>query len=375
MAELSSLLETQTINSKSTEFEIDFIDIIRKVWNGRKLLFIYFSIGIFIGIFFAIIAVKEYSVSTIMVPQSNSTNKSQLSGLASLAGLDMGMMQSSDLSPIIYPKIVKSIPFKLELMNTPIYFVGFKKPITILEYYTKYRRQSTLSIIKKYTIGLPILLFNKIGGKSNDDNTILESNSKVLKISKLQYGVSELIDNILFLTVEKKDGYLTLTVNMPDAYAAAQVASKAQEMLQRYITSFKIEKSKADLDFIQSRYNIAKSEAENYQVNIAINTDKYKNLTSNVPQVTTTRIQTKYSIANNLFMELAKQLEQAKIQVKKDTPIFTIIEPVVVPSKASKPNRVIIFLGWVFFSLFAGSIHVLYKFYINRKNKELHQSV
>jgi uncharacterized protein involved in exopolysaccharide biosynthesis len=39
---------------------------------------------------------------------------------------------------------------------------------------------------------------------------------------------------------------------------------------------------------------------------------------------------------------LAKQLEQAKIQVKKDTPIFTVIEPVTIPLEKSKPNRPLI---------------------------------
>jgi len=40
--------------------------------------------------------------------------------------------------------------------------------------------------------------------------------------------------------------------------------------------------------------------------------------------------------------------EQAKIQVKKDTPVFTIIEPVTVPSEKSKPNRLMILFIWFF---------------------------
>ena len=102
---------------------------------------------------------------------------------------------------------------------------------------------------------------------------------------------------------------------MPEALAAAELAQKAQVLIQRDITNFKVKKSQADLDYIQCRYDVAK--AERYQVNVAVNTDRFKNLTSTLPQVWTTRIQTRYAIVNNVFLDLAKLLEQAKINVKK----------------------------------------------------------
>ena len=134
---------------------------------------------------------------------------------------------------------------------------------------------------------------------------------------------------------------------MPEALAAAQVAQISQDLLQRYITEFKIEKAKADLEFIQGRYNVAEAEAERYQVSVAVNTDRFKNLTNSLLQIGNARTQTQYAIASGVFQDLAKQLEQAKIQVKKDTPVFTIVEPVVVPSESSKPNRPMILFIWI----------------------------
>jgi uncharacterized protein involved in exopolysaccharide biosynthesis len=135
---------------------------------------------------------------------------------------------------------------------------------------------------------------------------------------------------------------------MPEALAAAQLAQKAQDLLQRDITNFKVQKAKADLEFIQGRYDEMKGKAEGYQINIAQKTDQYKNLTSAVPQVQTARVQTQYGIASAVFQELAKQLEQAKIQVKKDTPVFTIVEPVSVPVEKSKPNRPMLLIIFIF---------------------------
>jgi uncharacterized protein involved in exopolysaccharide biosynthesis len=53
-------------------------------------------------------------------------------------------------------------------------------------------------------------------------------------------------------------------------------------------------------------------------------------------------------VTSSVFQELAGQVEQAKIQVNKDTPIFTIIEPVSVPLERTKPKRGLIVVIWTF---------------------------
>jgi len=340
--------QTQLQPTYEAEEAIDLLAIVKTLWNGRKTLFISIGVGAIIGLFMAITSPKEYTVSTVMVPQMASSSRSQLGGLAALAGLDMGMTQSSELSPIIYPKIVNSIPFKLELMNTPIHFKGLDKPVSLYDYYTKYSKPSIIGTIKKYTLGLPVIILSAIRKKPQELALPKNVKNQPIHLTNNQYAIKRMLDAMISLQVEKKEGYLTLVVRMPEALAAAELAQKAQELLQHAITNFKIEKSQADLNFIQGRYDVAKAEAERYQVNVAVNTDRFKNLTSTLPQVGTTRIQSRYAIANNIFLDLAKQLEQAKIQVKKDTPVFTIVEPVAIPSERSKPNRPMILVIWIF---------------------------
>jgi len=53
-------------------------------------------------------------------------------------------------------------------------------------------------------------------------------------------------------------------------------------------------------------------------------------------------------LAFSVYGEIAKQLENAKIRVKEDTPIFSIIEPVTIPLEKSKPRRVLILMIWFF---------------------------
>ena len=329
-----------SIPTDKGEDEIDLIAIAKTIWGGRKTILIALLIGAIFGVFVAMFTPNEYTATSIMVPQTGGKSQSSLSSLASLAGVDLGMTESSELSPVIYPQIVNSIPFKLELMNTPVNFSRFDKPISLYDYYTRKQKPTILSALKKYTIGLPGVILGAIRKKPQELPLSKGLTNQPINLTRNQYLVKRALDQCISLVVEKKEGYLTLVVQMPEALVAAQIAQKAQELLQRDITKFKVEKSQANLEFIQERFNVAKAEAEGYQVNIATNTDRYKNLTSNLPQVSTTRIQTKYGIASTVYQELAKQLEQAKIQVKRDTPVFTIIEPVSVPSEKSSTSRI-----------------------------------
>jgi LPS O-antigen subunit length determinant protein (WzzB/FepE family) len=334
----------------SDEDEIDLIAFARTFWKGRLTVLLYLFIGGIIGVFLAIVTPNEYTATTIMVPQTNgkSTSLGGLGGLAALAGIDLSSAsQSGDMSPILYPKIVSSIPFKLEIMNTPIKFTEFDKPISLFDYIIKEKKTSVLGTLKKYTLGLPGVIIVAIKGKTSSLELPKKMDDQPILLTEDQFKVSKVLDEIVSLEVEPKQGYLTLTVTLPEAIAAAQLTKKAQELLQQNITNFKIQKAKEDLEFIQGRYNEAQAKAEGYQINIAQRTDQYKNLTSSVPQVQTTRVQTKYGIASTVYQELAKQLEQAKIQVKKDTPVFTIIEPVSVPLERSKPNRPMILFIWI----------------------------
>jgi uncharacterized protein involved in exopolysaccharide biosynthesis len=115
-----------------------------------------------------------------------------------------------------------------------------------------------------------------------------------------------------------------------------------------------VEKSQAELDFIQQRYNQAKGEATREQYSVAADQDRFKNLVSQVPQVSTSRKQMDYAISNSVFQELAKQLEQAKIQVAKDTPVFTIVEPVTIPTEDAGPSGLKTLIVWMFLGAFIG---------------------
>jgi uncharacterized protein involved in exopolysaccharide biosynthesis len=258
------------------------------------------------------------------------------------------MGQGSELSPLVYPQIVSSIPFQLELMNTPLNFEDYPQAISLFDYYIKYSKPSVLGILKKYTLGLPGVLIKAIKGKPKELVLRGDSTNRLIALTEDQFTIQKALEDLVTMDLNPKEGYITLTAKMPEALAAAQLVQKAQTLMQRYITEFKIEKAKANLDFIQGRYTEVKTEFEKAQVSLAIVGDRNKNFTSGLSQIENDRVQSRYTISFNVYQELAKQLEQAKIQVKKETPVFTIVEPVTVPFEKSKPKKVMILAIWIF---------------------------
>lgn len=333
----------------NNEDEIDLIQLAKTLWNGRKTVIICLALASLLGITIALLSPKAYTVSTTMVPQVSSKQSSLggLSSLAAMAGfnLDMGG-GGGPLSPVIYPQIVGSVPFQLELMNTPFTFSEADKPVSIFEYFTEISKPGALSLVKKYTIGLPFVILKAIRGERIQEGK--SGDSSILKLTKDQDNIRKFMAQSISLDANSKEGYLTLSVTMPEAITAAEVALKAQEMLQRQITEFKIAKAADQLKFIEERYKEKKAEFEVAQERLAAYRDRNKNVSSALARTGEERLQSEFNIAYNVYNELAKQLEQARIQVKEDTPVLSIIKPVVVPVEKSQPKRAMILIIWVF---------------------------
>lgn len=357
-------MENENRNNNSQEQEIDLVEVIRKLWKNRKFILKITAAFIILGIAVALFSAKEYTAGCTMVPQTSEKKVGgSLSGLAAMAGINLGDMGGSELlSPKMYPKILESIPFRKEIMNTPLKFGEYEEPVTLLEYYTdeKYRKFSLGRVIFKYTFGLPGVIMNAIRGEQHRPAYDLPAaGNEIWQLSEKEEKCSKILKEKITLNLNEKDGYVRLEANMPEALVAAQLAERGQKLLQKYITEFKIEKVQSNLDFVQERYDEAKRDFERIQEERAAFRDANKNITSAKAMTEQEKLDTRYTLALNVYTELAKQLEQAKIQVKETTPILTIIDPVTVPFERSKPKRALICILFAFLGGMVGIALVL----------------
>ena len=344
--------------NKQEETEIDLIEVIRKLWAKRKFILKVTVVFMAFGVLIALFSPKEYTAGCTMVPQiGEKTTGGNLSGLAAMAGINLGSNSGGDvLMPNVYPKILSSVPFQKELMQTEIKFEDYEQPVRLLDYYTgeEYRKFSLLGTIKKYTIGLPGLILGALSKEEAIPGLPDSASSGIQSLSKEEDDCMKILANLVTLTVNDKEGYITLSASMPEPVAAAQLAYKVQVLLQKYVTEFKIEKARANLEFIEERYADAKSEFERKQEELAESRDATRNFASAVAKTTEERLSNEYAVVLGVYSELAKQREQANIQVKEDTPIFAVVEPVTVPTERSKPKRALICVAFTFLGGFCG---------------------
>lgn len=345
------------MNMEANSFEkdeVDLIELAKVLWNDRKTIIWTVIVFFLFGLFVALFSQKEYKATTTLVPQSNSgaTQIGGLSSLASLAGFNLNMNYGSyELSPVLYPQIVNSNSFQLEIMNSKFSFEEIEEDVTLFDYYMNYYKPGLVESLKKYTLGLPGVVLKAIKGEKDYSNNQIESDSDVLRITKDQDDVRKIISKNVTLKINEKEGYLVLESRFHQAWLSAQIAEKAQKLLQEKITGYKIEKASAQLDFINERYSEARNEYDKIQLKLADFIDANSNIISAKAQTEQTRIENDYQLAFRVYSELAMQMEQARIKVKEDTPVFSVIEKVSVPIEKSKPNRSLIIMIWIFLGL------------------------
>lgn len=353
-------------NSNNSQFSkeedvIDFIALAKKIWKGRKIVIRTMLIFMAIGLFVAVFSEKEYTASTTFVPQtSNSKVGGSLGGLAAMAGINLGgISNGSDIGPILYQQIMNSTPFKKELLKTSLTISAQKDKVSFANYYTEIYSPSLFGYFKKYIIGLPGIIIGTIKSQSNEIVlSEFDTVNNVVRISQEEYPLFKILNSLISLDFNEDDGYVNIKVKMPEALASAELAQRAQTLLQEYIINFKIQKSKEQLNFIKERYVEVEGKFKSIQKKLAVNNDRNQFVTKAIAKTSTQILQDEYDLIYGVYLELSKQLETQYIQVTEDTPIFTVLEPVVVPLEKSKPKRFIILISWTFIGGLIGIVSV-----------------
>lgn len=350
--------------------EIDLVDLLRKLWLKRKFILMVTGVFLLIGLFVALFSPVKYTSSCTVVPQNGENKSGGLSGVAAMMGVNLGtaMMSEGILSPHVYPEIIKSVPFTLEIMQTPIATKRSNgKAITLYEYYTnkQYRDKNVLGSIKKYTLGLPGMLLGSLRKKSPVEETAFPMDSAtVYTLNEEEKEIYEAIQGSIQVSTNPKEGYVSLSYSFPEAQPAAEVTDNLYRTLEKYVTSFKSEKLEDNLQFVEESYETARQDFLQAQSRLAAFQDANRRLATATARSNEMRLQSEFNIAFSVYSELAKQREQARIAVKENQTILTLVNPAVVPHEKSAPRRSIILVGFLFLGVIVACGWVLGKPYV-----------
>ena len=340
--------KVQHVNSQQSqeEQEIDLIELAQKVWAERKLVFKACGIAALLGLIVAFSIPKEYTTEVMLAPESSvKSTTGSMSALAAMAGINLGSSTGEDaLSPELYPDIVGSTPFLLELFDVKVKDQKNEIDTTLYAYLDEYQRSPWWNVVLSApfkALGWTISLFKD---KPEEGDGKLDPFHLTLEAEEIASNLR----NRISVSVDKKTGVTTLSVTMQDPLISASLTDTVMYCLQNYITNYRTNKARHDLAFTEKLYEEAKADYTEAQKKYAAFADANQNIILLRYKAEQERLQNEMNLAYNVYNQVAQQLQMAKAKVQEITPVYTVVQPAVVPLRASKPSKIMILIGFVF---------------------------
>ena len=337
--------------------EIDLIEVIRHIWNGRWLIVKVTLAFIVLGLVIAFTTTEQFKSEARLLPEIRDTRggaSALLRQFGGLGGINLPGGEGADaIRPELYPDVLRSTPFYVHLMEQPLTLQKGSERIdvTVFTYADEHMGAGGfLSFVKKYTIGLPGTIMKGIRGSKTEDTSSPALVGDIPHLSQAQFNAARTLRDGISAGIDQRSGVISISAEFPDRRVAAQIAQYSVDYLTDYITDYRIQKAQKDLAFVQERHDEKKQEFHQAQINLARFRDANRNIVSAAAQTEEQRLQDQYNLAFNVYNGLAQQLEQSRIKVQEETPVIKVLEPVSVPVERSKPRRgmvmgICIFLG------------------------------
>ena len=316
------------MNTNSDD-EIDIIDLLKKLYKSKKLIIYTTIIFSIIGIATALLSPVKYNSTTVFITQNQESGKSSLSGVASLVGINLGSSSfGSEIPSSMYPQVIESVKFKRLLLNKVI---DNKNKITLENF-----------LANHYSI-----------------KKVVEENISDLGMTLNEDKYFKILSEILNVSVNQKDGFISINCEMPNAEYSAKIAKFSRELLQNIIIENKIETARQNLIFSEGQLIEKKKEFDDIYSKLAFFSDSNLNSVNSFVINEKNKLESEFQIISSVVEEISKQVEQAKLQLKKDTPVFSTIQEAVIPVKKSSPKRTQLVIIFAFIGFILSSIFVL----------------
>lgn len=337
-------------------------ELIRTFWQKRSFILRTLLIFLLIGLFMAVLSPKKYMSKAVILPQVSSPQGfgKKLGGFAKLVGINIGDNAKNEIFPTLYPVLAKSTPFQQKILQTHV-SKKTSDSIPITDYLSNAKIKGPSDYLKEYSIGLPGKIMGLFKSKSKE-NLVLTDTSLFI-VGKEERRFLEYLNENVSVSFNEMEGYIEIQSIMPDALPAAQLTKNVQELLQSYIIELNISKAKDELTYLEKRVKEADSVYKDIRDRFGNFRDRNKNYISSFTENRYEQLRTENELAYNVYSQLASQLESTKLQVKRDTPIFTVLKPVTVPLEPAGPNKVLIIFTYLVLGFIFSALVILFKLY------------
>lgn len=343
-------------NQQTENQEIDLIALFRKLYINRKNIYKAVGIGIAAGIIIGFSLPRTYQVDVNLSPESGVSATGGLSGIASMFGLGSASAGFGEdaLTFNMFPEIVKTNPFALEMLQIPI---QTQKGDSIILYdYLDTEKKSWWG----YAMGAPGMLIGGIKSLFKEEQKDSIKAIDPFRLTPEQSGRIGMLKKILEVKTDKKNNMTKVTVSLQDPLAAAIVADSAVHKLQEYITDYRTRKAKQDYDFQLSLCKQYKKEYFEAQQEYAKFADANRNVILQTVTSEKERLQKNLTLAEQIYSQSMGQLQVLRGKVQEAKPVFAVVEPATVPLVPASPKKMLIIIAFAFLAFVFKSAWILF---------------
>ncbi len=344
-------------SDEDDEKEIDLLELAMKLWHQKKKICIWCFIGAILGLIIAFSIPREYDSGATLAPELGNNQKMTggLGAMAAMVGLSTGQQMGTDaVNPMLYPDVVSSVPFLYGLFNVEVEDIEAEKRMTVQQYMEDELRSPWWSAI----LGAPFKLLALL--RSNDDEGAGGEETRAFRLTKEEADIVEALSKRITASVDQKTAVISINVTMQDPMVSAMLADTVVNRLQEFITDYRTNKARKDLEYAETLNQEAKDNYYKAQQAYADYLDRNNGLILHSATTTRERMQNEATLAFNLYNQTAQQVQMAKAKVQENTPVYAIVSPPTVPIKPSAPRKALILVGFVFLSFVACAAWILY---------------
>jgi uncharacterized protein involved in exopolysaccharide biosynthesis len=347
--------------------EIDLIDLLRTVWSERRLILSMVAAGAVIGLVVGLSSTKQYNVTSTLMPEYSTESQGgassllrQFGGLAGLAGGSYNAT-SSALRVELYPDIVQTLPFQKQLMHQTFYVPEVDSMASLYDYFTEIRRPSLMGTVMSWTFGLPGKALALLRTEEQAGASAAVLSEDVMRLTPKEWGVAGQIKTLVSASLDKRSGIISIQVTMPDPVLAANVTHYVVGQLTTYLIQYRTEKLQRDLTFTQDRLAEARVRYERAGIALSTFRESQQGTASARMRQGEQFLQSEYDLAFGVYNTLTQQIEQQRLKLQEETPVFKTLQPVVLPNQPAGQGTAFMIVVSVFISGFMALMLIFLK--------------
>lgn len=335
---------------------IDIGAIIKRVWHKRKLFYKAWPIAFVVSALIIICVPRTYTASAKLAPElsGGSSAAGSLSSLASSFGLDIGDGLTEDaISPLLYPDLMEDNGFIMSLLSIQVRTCDGGIDTTYYHYLDKCQKHAWWTYIGKALKRLmpkPKDIEVKGAGEEKKDPYIL---------SKREDGIVDMVKKNITLSVDKKTGVITIVTQAQDPLVSKTLADSTSVRLQRFITEYRTNKARVDLEYYKKMVAEAKEAYDKARHEYSTFSDSNNDMVLQTYRSRLTDLENEMQLMFNAYNTMQTQLQASMAKVQERTPAFTQLKGAQLPLKASGPKRMLFVLGMLILTTIGCVVFVL----------------